>query len=137
MSPGLSTCATRRTSSSWRSRAAASSSGVPVVLSPVTIDHYSYEAAELLRDAAAPWKVLRRIRNSGAIVDSPNPMLTEVRPVPNLEVDVIDASFGALEDERERAYLNNPPTSFVLPAEAVDRLRAGAGTTWHNEETGQ
>jgi hypothetical protein len=43
----------------------------------VPIDHYAYEAAELLRDAAARWKVLRRIRNSGAIVVSRNPMLTE------------------------------------------------------------
>jgi NTE family protein len=33
-----------------------------------------------------------------------------------------------LKDSTERAYLNELPTSFVLPAEAVDRLRAAAGT---------
>ncbi len=30
-------------------------------------------------------------------------------------------------DQAERAYLNEQPTSFVLPPEAVDRLRAAAG----------
>ena len=31
-----------------------------------------------------------------------------------------------LADKAERAELNELPTSFVLPAEAVDRLRAAA-----------
>jgi len=94
----------------------------------VPIDHYSYEAVELLRDTAARWKFLRAIRDSGAIVDNGNPALAEVGRAPNLEVYVIDVSFGALKDEKERAYLNQLPTSFVLPPEAVDRLRAAAGT---------
>ena len=37
-------------------------------------------------------------------------------------------SFPALKDKAEFDYLNRQPTSFVLPAEAVDRLRAAAGT---------
>ena len=36
-------------------------------------------------------------------------------------------SFAALPIAAERLYLNEQPTSFVLPAEAVDRLRAAAG----------
>lgn len=36
-------------------------------------------------------------------------------------------SFARLKDPVERAYLDEQPTSFVLPAEAVDRLRAAAG----------
>jgi len=93
----------------------------------VPIDHYSYEAVELLRDTAARWKMLRSIRDSGAIIDSGNPALAEVMRVPNLEVYVIDVSFAELQDATERAYLNNQPTSFALPDEAVDRLRAAAG----------
>jgi NTE family protein len=94
----------------------------------VPIDHYSYEAVELLRDTAARWKMLRGIRDSGAIVDDGSPALAEVARVPNLEVYVIDVSFGALKDEKERTYLNELPTSFTLPPEAIDRLRAAAGT---------
>ena len=37
-------------------------------------------------------------------------------------------SFPALKDKAEFDYLNQQPTSFVLPPEAVDRLRAAAGT---------
>ena len=33
-----------------------------------------------------------------------------------------------LKKNAERTYLNEQPTSFFLPAEAVDRLRAAAGT---------
>jgi NTE family protein len=50
-----------------------------------------------------------------------------VRP-PEAEVYAIDVSFAALPDQAERDYMNQQPTSFVLPAEAVDRLRAAAGT---------
>jgi hypothetical protein len=48
--------------------------------------------------------------------------------VPNAEIYAIDVSFAGLKDEAEQAYLNRQPTSFVLPAEAVDRLRRAAGT---------
>jgi NTE family protein len=37
-------------------------------------------------------------------------------------------SFAALTDKAEFDYLNQQPTTFVLPPEAVDRLRAAAGT---------
>ena len=33
-----------------------------------------------------------------------------------------------LKDKAELDYLNQQPTTFVLPPEAVDRLRAAAGT---------
>jgi NTE family protein len=72
--------------------------------------------------------MLRSIRDSGAILDNGNPALAEVMRVPNLEVYVINVSFAELKDATERAYLNEQPTSFVLPPEAVDRLRAAAGT---------
>jgi len=37
-------------------------------------------------------------------------------------------SFAALKDPAELDFLNRQPTTFALPAEAVDRLRAAAGT---------
>ena len=47
---------------------------------------------------------------------------------PDAEIYAIDVSFSALKDKAEFDYLNQQPTTFVLPAEAVDRLRAAAGT---------
>jgi len=40
---------------------------------------------------------------------------------------VLNVSFDAIPDPEERAYFMNLPTSFLLPAEAVDRVRDVAG----------
>ena len=43
-----------------------------------------------------------------------------------------NGSFAGVPDPNERDYLNQLPTSFVLPDEAVDRLRAAAGAALLN-----
>ena len=96
--------------------------------SGVPIDHYSYDSVELLKDIAARWRRDRRIRDlAGCSTNKDAAICTAIR-VPAAEIYAIDVSFGALEDKAERDYLNEQPTSFTLPAEAVDRLRAAAGT---------
>jgi NTE family protein len=92
----------------------------------VPIDHYSFEAVEMLRDIAARWKSLRGIRDSGAITDPSNPALNEVMRVPDTEVYVVDVSFAMLDAAALRDQLNELPTSFALPDEAVDNLRSAA-----------
>jgi NTE family protein len=95
----------------------------------VPIDHYSYEAIELMRDTIARWKTLHRIRDSGVFAgDRDNAALAQLLHAPDINLYAIDVSFPALKDKAEVEYLNNLPTSFVLPPEAVDRLRAAAGT---------
>ncbi len=97
----------------------------------VPIDHYSFEAIEMLRDIAARWKSLRGIRDSGAITDKSNPALYEVMRVPDTEVYVIDVSFAMIDDDALRDQLNELPTSFALPDEAVDQLRTSARRIMH------
>ena len=92
------------------------------------IDQYSYESVELLKDTATRWRTLRRIRDSAAMKTNTDPAVAAATRVPDADVYAIDVSFAQLKDEAERDYLNRQPTSFVLPAEAVDRLRAAAGT---------
>jgi NTE family protein len=94
----------------------------------VPIDHYSYEAIEHLKDTIARWQTMRRIRDSAALPGNKNPELAELAKAPNIDLYAIDVSFPALEDKAEFEYLNDLPTSFDLPPEAVDRLRAAAGT---------
>jgi len=96
--------------------------------SGVPIDHYSHDSVELLQDTAARWQDRREIRESMTLKPGANPAVANLLHVPNAEIYAIDVSFSAVGDEKERAYLNAQPTSFVLPAEAVDRLRAAAGT---------
>jgi NTE family protein len=92
------------------------------------IDAFSFESTELLRDTAHRWRNLRTIRESPAYKDVSDPAVKAALHVPQAEIYAIDVSFPRLKDEAERDYLNQQPTSFVLPPEAVDRLRAAAGT---------
>jgi NTE family protein len=57
-----------------------------------------------------------------------DPALAQVVNVPNVDLYAVDVSFAALKDKAEFEYLNSLPTSFSLPPEAVDRLRAAAQT---------
>jgi NTE family protein len=93
----------------------------------VPIDHFSYEGVELLRDTKQRWQNMRRIRESAAVAASKDPRLSQLVNTPDVELYAINVSFSALTDHAEFDYLNGLPTSFVLPPEAVDRLRAAAG----------
>jgi NTE family protein len=92
----------------------------------VPIDHFSYETVETLRDKIAHWQAMRQLRESTAFAANKDPAVAQLLRTPNIDLYAIDVSFGALKDAAEREYLNNLPTSFVLPPEAVDRLRAAA-----------
>lgn len=94
----------------------------------VPIDHYSYESLELLKDKAMRWKLLRRLRQSAALTGNQDPEIANILKGPDVVIYPIDVSFSELQDKTEFEYLNGLPTTFVLPDEAVDRLRAAAGT---------
>jgi NTE family protein len=70
---------------------------------------------------------MRVIRRSEAYAANTDPAVAAALRVPDAEIYAIDVSFPALKDKAELDYLNQQPTSFVLPAQAVDRLRAAAG----------
>ena len=57
-----------------------------------------------------------------------DPALADELKGPEVDIYAIDVSFSALKDKTELEYLNGLPTTFVLPDEAVDRLRAAAAT---------
>ena len=92
----------------------------------VPIDHYSYEEVEMLRDTQARWNHMRTLRNSKLFKDNKNPQLEKIVNTPDIDLYIVDASFDKLADKDEYQYLNDLPTSFYLPPEAVDRLRAAA-----------
>jgi len=93
----------------------------------VPIDRYSYETTELLRDKQARWQSMRRVRESPAFAANKDAEVTTALRTPDVTIYTIDVSFAALKDKAEIDYLNELPTSFYLPDEAVDRLRAAAG----------
>ena len=109
------------------SPAAPGSIALLVQATGVPIEAYSSDTVELLRDIQARWQNQRKIRDSAALSADPDRVLTEAAHAPDTDLYVIDVSFQELKDRKEFEYLNGLPTTFVLPAEAVDRLRAAAG----------
>ena len=95
------------------------SSGVP-------IDRYSFETVETMKDMAEIWKWRRELLVDRARLAGATEAQAEAK-VPKITLQVIDVSFDAIPDPKERVYFMNLPTSFVLPAEDVDRLREVAG----------
>lgn len=80
----------------------------------IPMDRYSYESIELLKEQVERWRH-RQMALDGSKTRR------EVRFYP------IVIGFSDIEDPIERRYFMEQPTSFVLPAKAVDRLRdAGA-----------
>ena len=92
----------------------------------VPIDHYSYEEVESLKDTQARWNSMRTLRDSKLFKSNKNPELAKIVNTPNIELYAVNVAFDMLEDKAEYDYLNNLPTTFALPPEAVDRLRAAA-----------
>ena len=94
----------------------------------VPIARYSFESVESMKDRQAILSVRRelqiaRARLAGATEAEAEASVT----VPKLSLTTLDVSFDAILDPEERAYFMRLPTSFVLPAEDVDRLREVAG----------
>ena len=96
--------------------------------SGVPVDRYASKSVELLKDIESRWTTLRQMRDSPAFAKDKDPKLAYVVNAPDADIYAIEVSFQALKDKAERDYLNELPTSFVLPDEAVDRLRAAAMT---------
>jgi NTE family protein len=104
--------------------------------SSVPIDHFSYESVELLKDISQRWADNRRLAVAQRRLAGQTQAQAEAA-VPDLAFDAIDVSFDSIADEQERRYFMNLPTSFVLPAEAVDRLRALGGRLLRESSTYQ
>ena len=81
----------------------------------------------MLKDTAARWRTARLIRESAAFKDNKDPAVAAALRLPDAEIYAIDVSFAALDEKDELYFLNQQPTSFSLPPEVVDRLRAAAG----------
>ena len=64
---------------------------------------------------------------SPAYAPGKDPATDRAIRVPRADIHVIDVSFPRLADQAEVEFLNSLPTTFALPADAVDRLRAAAG----------
>lgn len=92
----------------------------------VPIERYSFETVETMKDIAEIWKWRRELRVAAKRFAGATKAEAEAS-VPKVSLEVVDVSFDAISDPEERAYFMNLPTSFVLPAEDIDKLVEAAG----------
>ncbi len=86
------------------------------------IDRYSFETVETLKDQVQIMTWRRELLVAQARLAGKT-QAQAAASLPKLGLQVLDVSFDAIADPEERAHFLNLPTSFVLPAEDVDRLR--------------
>ena len=94
--------------------------------SGVPIERYSFETVETMKDRAEITKWRRDLLVAKARLAGASEEEAEAS-IPKVSLQVLDVSFDAIADPKERAYFMDLPTSFVLPAENIDRLREVAG----------
>ncbi len=94
--------------------------------SSVPIDRYSFETVETMKDRAEIVKWRRDLKVALARLEGMTEAEAEAS-TPKISMQVVDVGFSKIEDTKERTYLMNLPTSFVLPPGDIDRLRDTAG----------
>jgi NTE family protein len=94
--------------------------------SSVPITRYSYESVQLMRDTVERWEMQRQLRIARHRLDGATEAEANAR-ARRIALYTVDVSFDAIPDAAERDYFLNLPTSFSLPPETIDRLRAVAG----------
>ena len=95
------------------------------IASSIPLDHYSFETMDVLRDNMERWE---KSINEGRCKESKSRAVAEGKSESVTSNDckagthLIEVSFDAIEDEVERKYLKDLPTSFRLEPDDVDRL---------------
>ena len=82
----------------------------------VPIDHYSYEAVEQLKDIAARWNEARESAGwPGAMQEGLADVCAAIHVAGGGDLSPSTCRLRSSPTTKERAYLNEQPTSFVLP----------------------
>ncbi|MBK7592143.1 MAG: patatin-like phospholipase family protein [Betaproteobacteria bacterium] len=103
--------------------------------SGVPIDRYSFETIELMKDKEEIYGWRREIQILQARLAGATAAEAEARvPLPKLTLHLMDISFDAIGEPAERERFFDMPTTFVLPAADVDRLREIAGRLLRQSE---
>lgn len=99
----------------------------------VPIDRFSFETIETMKDQVQIMTWRRELLVAQARLAGESEAEAEAR-LPKVHLNVLNVSFDAISDPKERAYFMDLPTSFVLPPEDVDRLRDMAGQLMRESE---
>ena len=101
---------------------------VAMTVATVPMDNYSFDTIGLLKENLDQWKKDTQVRKDCKDLlksSCPRAKLPS-GDLPEVEFYPVVLSFDSLADPKERDFFNNLPTTFNLPSETIDRLRAVA-----------
>jgi hypothetical protein len=103
---------------------------VLMTVATVPMDNYSFDTIELMKQSLQQWeKDIRSRQDCEDILKTSCPgTALPGGDLPHVRFYPVVIGFDAIKDEEERAFFKNLPTTFKLPAESVDRLRAVGAT---------
>jgi NTE family protein len=92
----------------------------------VPLDNYSFDTLELLRATVSEFnEETRLISGCKQLAAAKGPQCTLDIPTPHqVEFYSVEVAFEYIENAQDRNYFKTLPTTFKLPRETVDRLRA-------------
>ncbi len=92
----------------------------------IPLDNYSFETLELLRATVDEFnEEMRLVSGCKALAADKGPQCELDIPTPHqIEFFPIEVAFEYIQSERDRNWFKNLPTSFELPRETIDRVRA-------------
>ena len=98
---------------------------VLMTVATVPMDNYSFDTIALLKESLGQWEKDIQSRKDCEDVLKKNCPAAELTGggLPRVKFYPVVVGFDSIEDENERSFFKNLPTSFKLSAESVDRLR--------------
>ena len=102
----------------------------------VPISRYSFETVELFKETVEKWQreINQRRQSTNAPASAASGSSAGKSLLEELQFYPIEVNFDAVPDETERKFFKKLTTSFKLPPETVDRLRAVAARLLRQSE---
>lgn len=108
---------------------------VAVKTATISMDNYSFETIELMKDVKdAREQAQRAIEDCQGVLAESCPVAPRLPALKGMDFYIIEISFESIDDPKEREWFLSLPTNFSLKPAVVDRLVEKGGALLKNSE---
>ncbi|WDT75992.1 MAG: patatin-like phospholipase family protein [Candidatus Manganitrophus sp.] len=108
---------------------------VAVKTATISMDNYSFETIELMKDVKeAREQAQRAIEDCQGLLAEGCPVVPRLPALKGMDFYIIEVSFESIDDPKEREWFLSLPTNFSLKPAVVDRLIEKGGALLKNSE---
>ncbi|MCG3113730.1 MAG: patatin-like phospholipase family protein [Candidatus Manganitrophus sp. SB1] len=108
---------------------------VAVKTATISMDNYSFETIELMKDVKeAREQAQRAIEDCQGLLAESCPLAPRLPALKGMDFYIVEISFESIDDPKEREWFLSLPTNFSLKPSVVDRLIEKGGALLKNSE---